>query len=90
MAASKPATETLPLESLPLSERVALTIAEAAQLVSMSERGFRDHYLADPKCPRLYAGRSVRIPRRLFERYIEQRALTDTPEFTVDYSKEAG
>ena len=71
-------TDTIQATPLPLSERVALRIEEAAQLVGLSPRSFRDHLLADPKCPRFFCGKSVRIPRRLFERYIEERAHADT------------
>ena len=63
---------------LPLDERTALRIDEAAALVGLSERGFRDHILSDPACPRFYAGRSVRLPRRLFEAYIESLSGMDS------------
>ena len=79
MSAPTTAAAELQAQSLPLSERLGLRIEEAAQLVGLSTRAFRDHILADPKCPRFFCGRSLRIPRRLFERYIEQRALADTP-----------
>ncbi len=62
-----------PLE-VPIGERLALRIEEAAVLVGLSERSFRDHLLADPSCPRVYIGKSVRIPRRLFAEYLEKRA----------------
>ena len=61
-----------------LCDRVALRIEEAALLVGLSERSFRDHVLADPDCPRFYAGKSIRIPRRLFEQYVEKLADPDT------------
>ena len=61
-----------------LCDQVALRIEEAASLVGLSERSFRDHVLADPDCPRFYAGKSIRLPRRLFEKYIEKRASADT------------
>ena len=63
---------------LPLSERTALRIEEAAALVGLSERAFRDHILSDPACPRFFAGKSVRLPRRLFEAYIEARSCRDS------------
>jgi len=55
-----------------LMGKVALTVEEAAELIGVSERSFRDHLL--PRCPKLYVGRSVRIPRRLFEQYVEELA----------------
>lgn len=63
--------------AVPIGERLALRIEEAAELVGLSERSFRDHLLADPGCPRIYIGKSVRIPRRLFAEYLESRARAD-------------
>lgn len=67
-----------------LGDRVALRIGEAAALVGLSERSFRDHVLSDPDCPRFYAGKSIRLPRRLFERYIEKLASADTTPEGID------
>jgi hypothetical protein len=55
-----------------LRVKVALTVEEAAMLIGVSERSFRDHLFVH--CPKLYVGRSVRIPRRLFEKYVEELA----------------
>jgi hypothetical protein len=66
-------TPTTRAREIPLSERVALRIDEAAASVGLSERSFRDHFLADPACPRIYSGKRVLIPRRLFEQYVEKR-----------------
>ena len=55
-----------------LRVKVALTVEEAAALIGVSERSFRDHLLIH--CPKLYVGRSVRIPRRLFENFVEELA----------------
>ena len=57
---------------LALREKVALTVEEAAELIGVSERSFRDHLLIH--CPKFYVGRNVRIPRRLFEKYVEELA----------------
>ena len=64
--------------AIPLPERIALRVEEAAALVGLSQRSFRDHFLSDPACPRFYAGRSVRLPRQLLEKYIEARAASDS------------
>lgn len=53
-------------------DRIALTICEAAELVGLSENAFRAHLFE--RCPKFYAGRAVRIPRRLFEEFVEQLA----------------
>ncbi len=63
---------------LRLADRRALSIAEAAQMVGMSEGAFRSHLL--PRCPKFYAGRSVRIPLRLFERFLEELATEEQQE----------
>jgi hypothetical protein len=70
------AASRTPIE-VPIGERVALRIEEAAALVGLSERSFRDHMLADPSCPRVYIGKSVRIPRRLFVEYLERQAARE-------------
>lgn len=54
---------------LRLQERAALRIEEAAALVGLSERAFRDHLL--PFCPKFRVGRSVRIPVRRFLEFVE-------------------
>ena len=58
-----------------LRDRIALRIEEAAETLGLSERAFREHLL--PLCPKVYAGRSVVIPRRLFEQFLEQLALAE-------------
>ena len=63
---------------IPPPERIALRVEEAAALVGLSERSFRDHFLSDPACPRFYAGKSVRLPLRLLEEYIEALAMPRT------------
>ncbi len=61
-----------------LADRVGLRIEEAANALGLSERAFRDHIL--PGCPKVYAGRSVVIPRRLFEQHIERLAKEEAQE----------
>ena len=71
--------------SPPLRDRVALRIEEAAELIGLSVRCFRDHVLSDPDCPRFYAGTSVRIPCGGFKQYIEKRASADaTNDLPID------
>ena len=60
---------------LHLAERVGLRIEEAAASMGLSERAFRDHIL--PRCPKLYAGRAVLIPTRLFKEFIEGLAAEE-------------
>ena len=74
MASVTPALRSQERFRVPIADRLALRIEEAAELVGLSERSFRDHVLADPSCPRVYIGKSVRIPRRLFAEYLEKRA----------------
>ena len=52
-----------------LTDRLALRPAEAAELIGLSEGAFRTHLMH--RCPKFYAGRSVRIPLRLFEQFLE-------------------
>lgn len=61
--------------SLCLGDRLALRIEEAAEAIGLSERAFREHLL--PRCPKLYAGRSVVIPKVLFERFLEELATEE-------------
>ncbi len=56
-------------ERLHLADRVGLRIEDAAAAIGLSERAFREHVL--PRCPKFYAGRSVVIPKRAFEQFIE-------------------
>ena len=56
-----------------LADRLALRIEEAAETIGLSEGAFRQHVL--PRCPKLYAGRAVIIPKRLFELFLEECAL---------------
>ena len=65
----------MPDAPLCLRDRIALSIEEAAKTIGLSERAFREHLL--PQCPKIYAGRSVVIPRRLFEKFLEELALDD-------------
>ena len=62
-------------EPLQLRDRIALRPKEAAESIGLSERAFREHIL--PRCPKLYAGRSVLIPQRLFEEYLESLATAE-------------
>ena len=61
-----------------LADRVGLRIEEAAAALGLSERAFRDHIL--PGCPKIYAGRSVVIPKKLFERHVERLAQEEEQE----------
>ena len=61
-----------------LADRVGLRIEEAAAALGLSERAFRDHIL--PGCPKVYAGRSVVIPKRLFEQHLERLAKGEGQE----------
>ena len=65
-------------EPLRLDDRLALRIEEAAEVIGLSERAFREHIL--PHCPKFYAGRAVVIPRRLFQKFIEELALSEQRE----------
>ena len=58
-----------------LADRLALRIEEAAASIGLSEGAFSAHIL--PRCPKLYAGRAVVIPKRLFERFLETCALEE-------------
>jgi hypothetical protein len=60
--------------SVPLPERVALRVAEAAAFLGLSETAFRDHLLA--RCPKFFAGRTPLIPLDLLR------------EFAADLAKE--
>ena len=75
------------LAYVPLSERLAYRIEEAAQLVGLSPRAFRDHLL--PTCPKLYAGRAIVIPRRLFEAFLESLAQEEAHLPTASELREA-
>ena len=59
-------------EKLNHTDRLALRIEEAAELLGLSEGAFRQHLL--PYCPKFYAGRSVRIPFSLLREFIEELA----------------
>ena len=61
-----------------LADRVALRIEEAAATLGLSEGAFRTHIL--PACPKVHVGRSVLIPKRLFEQHIEHLAKEETQE----------
>lgn len=50
--------------------RAAGAKGAVATLVGLSDKCFREHLL--PHCPKFYVGRRVLIPRRAFERFIEQ------------------
>ena len=69
-----------PAEGPPLAERIGLRIEEAAAMIGVSEGAFRTHLLSDPRCPRVYLGTAVVLPRRPFERYIEDLALDELEE----------
>jgi len=57
---------------LDLTSRLALRVEEAAALVGLSDRAFREHLL--PRCPKFYAGRAVIIPRKPFEEFLAKLA----------------
>ena len=61
--------------NISLKERIALRVAEAAAMVGLSEGAFREHLL--PCCPKVYVGRALLIPRRIFEKWLEKRALEE-------------
>ncbi len=71
-------------DPLCLRDRIALRVHEAAAMVGLSEGAFREHML--PKCPKVYAGRALVIPRRAFEDWLERRALEESElvDDTVD------
>ena len=51
---------------------LAVTVGEAAGLLGLSENTFRQHLF--PRCPKIHAGKSVRIPLRLLQEFIEEMA----------------
>ena len=79
MSQSQP-DDTRNRDSLPLSERIGLRIGEAALMLGVSEGAFRTHVLSDPRCPRVYVGTAVVLPRRRFERYVEALAGDELEE----------
>ena len=68
------------LEPLPLWERIGLRIPEAAAMIGVSPGAFRTHVLSDPRCPRVYLGTAVVLPRRKFEQYLEALAGDEMEE----------
>ena len=66
-------SERKPRDVRGAAQPLAFTILEAAAAVGLSEGAFRAHLL--PRCPKWYAGRSVRIPCQAFQRFVE--ALAD-------------
>ena len=52
-----------------LRDRLGLRIEEAAEAIGLSTRAFREHIL--PGCPKLFAGKAIIIPTRLFEQHLE-------------------
>jgi hypothetical protein len=55
---------------------LAVTVPEAAALLGLSEGAFRTYLL--PDCPKLYIGRSVRIPLRGLTQFVEERAQAES------------
>ncbi len=64
---------------LRLRDRLALKVEEAARTLGMSVGSFREHLL--PNCPKIRAGRGVRIPLEPFKKYLELRAEQDREDF---------
>ena len=62
----------VPEKGIDLGGRLALRLNEAAEALGVSEGAFRAHLL--PRCPKFYVGRSLRIPRDLFERFVGELA----------------
>ena len=58
------------------SERLALDVEQAAALVGLSTRAFREYLL--PRCPKFYVGRRILIPRRPFERFVDELARDES------------
>ena len=75
--ARRTAKKTIPP---PLTERIGLRIEEAAAMIGVSERAFRTHVLSDPRCPRVYVGTAVVLPRRRFEQYLEDLSVAELKE----------
>ena len=71
-------------DALELQSRLALRPREAAFLIGISERCFRDHILSDPDCPRIFIGTNIRLPYRLFQLYLEKRASKETSDLPID------
>jgi excisionase family DNA binding protein len=61
---------------------LAYTVEEAAALMGLSVRAFRDHVL--PRCPKIRVGRSVRIPREAFRHFVETLTETDPVDSARD------
>ena len=55
---------------------LAVTVSEAAALLSLSEGAFRTYLL--PGCPKFYIGRSVRIPLGGLTRFVEELAQAES------------
>ena len=68
----------MPEERIERPDRVGLRIEEAAASLGLSKRAFEEHIL--PRCPKLYVGRAVVIPRKLFEQHIERLAKEEAQE----------
>ncbi len=68
----------MPEERPGLADRVGLRIEEAAASLGLSKRAFEEHIL--PNCPKVYVGRAVVIPTKLFEQHIESLALKEAQE----------
>ena len=59
------------IETIKLTEKLALTIEEAAEFSSIGINKIRE-LLRDPECPfALHIGRRTLVKRRRFEEYIE-------------------
>ena len=69
-----------PAETFCLDNRLALRVEEAAALVGLSEGAFRAYLL--PRCPKFYAGRSIRIPAGGFQAYVESLAQEELRQQT--------
>ena len=60
---------------------MGISIEEAAALVGLSTRAFRDHLLAS--CPKFHAGTRLVIPLNPFRTYIDGLAHEEPPQPTA-------
>ena len=58
--------------------KYAVTVPEAAELLSLSERTVRDLLHDDPGFPRVYVGRRVIVPLRALEKWANAKAADES------------
>ena len=58
--------------------KYAVTVPEAAELLSLSERTVRDLLRDDPGFPRVYVGRRVIVPLRALEEWANAKAADES------------